>query len=221
MPKKVKVVEINNNLDAASDDEIENKPQKIPPIPPSAPSPATCAEGAAPSKIPVLSEKVAHSKIPELSEKAAPPKLSKNLRLKAKQQAKSEIKQEVKSEDIMKALSNEDLKYKPRERKPKEVEEEEELKSPPKVKRQMSEKQMEAFIKARLIREQKIKEAKIIAEKEKQDYKKYLEQKVLKKAIRDKKKLIKLNKLLSDSESEAPKSNYTVQVDRTPQLLYI
>ena len=211
MPKKVKVVEINNNLDAASDDEIENKPQKIPPIPPSAPSPATCAEGAAPSKI------------PELSEKAAPPKLSKNLRLKAKQQAKSEIKQEVKSEDIMKALSNEDLKYKPRERKPKEVEEEEEeeLKSPPKVKRQMSEKQMEAFIKARLIREQKIKEAKIIAEKEKQDYKKYLEQKVLKKAIRDKKKLIKLNKLLSDSEGEAPKSNYTVQVDRTPQLLYI
>ena len=212
MPKKVKVVEINNNLDAASDDEIENKPQKIPPIPPSAPSapsPVTYAECAAPSKI------------PELSEKAAPPKLSKNLRLKAKQQAKSEIKQEVKSEDIMKALSNEDLKYKPRERKPKEVEEEEELKSPPKVKRQMSEKQMEAFIKARLIREQKIKEAKIIAEKEKQDYKKYLEQKVLKKAIRDKKKLIKLNKLLSDSEGEAPKSNYTVQVDRTPQLLYI
>lgn len=202
MPKKIKIVEINNNLNP-SDDEIEKK-TPIPPIPPT-PPPSSPA-------VPV----------PELSEKAEPPKLSKNLKLKAKQQAKSEIKQEVKSEDIMKALSNEDLKYKPRERKPKEVEEEEEeLKAPPKIKRQMSEKQMEAFIKARLIREQKIKEAKIIAEKEKQDYKKYLEQKVLKKAIRDKKKLIKLNKLLSDSEGETPKSNYTVQVDRTPQILFI
>lgn len=202
MPKKIKVVEINNNLNN-SDDEIEKKP--IPPPPPPAPQ----------SVSPPVSTI-------EIKEPKPTGKISKNLKIKAKQEAKAEIKQEVKSEDIMKALTDEDLKYKPRERKPKEVaeEEEEELKPPPKVKRQMSEKQMEAFIKARLIREQKIKEAKIIAEKEKQDYKKYLEQKVLKKAIRDKKKLIKLNKLLSDSEGEAPKKTY-VQVDRTPQLLYI
>lgn len=82
----------------------------------------------------------------------------------------------------------------------------------PKVKREMTEKQREAFLRAQAKRQENINKRREEKAKEEEHRKKEVEEKIVKKAISIKKKQIKQTKILEKSESES--DNDSIEVHR-------